>query len=583
MLRSVIGEVLAGRYKIVEHLGSGSFGTTYLATDNRRPGEPSCVVKQLRPIRNTPKSLKAAHRRFIREAQILEKLGKHDQIPQLLAYFQGEQEFYLVEEFVPGYALSKEFVPDVPLSEDQAIRLLQEVLEILVFVHGERVIHRDVKPANLIRRQPDGKLVLIDFGSVKELSATNLGAERTRTIATGTPAYMPMEQFQGHPQFNSDIYALGIMGLQAMTGSKVGDLRYLKGASGSQSSELLWEQGIQVSEDLAKVLDKMVCDDYRMRYQTATDVLEDLQKIQSGAGLDEVPPTILQAATQEESETEDGSEETEVEIEEIAEIVAENDAETKDKSLKTLVGVGVAALVAIAGLILFFHSQTEIKAKEFYSRGVEKLQKGDPGAALEDFNLAIRLVPDYDGAYYSRGKIHFDLGEYAMAIADYTRATELNPEDAGAYANRCLAYLHISKFYDALDDCTRAIAINSDYGYAYANRCWARLQIGEHALAISDCTRALKLDPSDVSAYYHRGLAYAATEDLKQAIADYSSAIRLNPNDAGAYNHRALARAEMGDKQGAIADFEKAAQICRSDVAACFIDPQNNPKLRDEN
>ena len=577
---SVIGEVLAGRYKIVEHLGSGSFGTTYLATDTRRPGEPSCVVKQLRPIRNTPKSLKAAHRRFIREAQILEKLGKHDQIPQLLAYFQGEQEFYLVEEFIPGYALSKEFVPEEPLSEDRTIRLLQEILEILVFVHGQRVIHRDVKPANLIRRQPDGKLVLIDFGSVKELSGSSIGPERTRTIATGTPAYMPMEQFQGHPQYNSDIYALGIMGLQALTGSKVGDLRYLKGASGSQSSELLWEQGIQVGEDLAKLLDKMVCDDYRMRYQAAAEVLEDLQKIQSGAGLDEdeeVPPTMLQVPTKQDSETQEEEESGEP-VAESAEIVPE----PKSKSIQTIVGVGVGAIVAIAGLILFFHSQTEIKAKEFYTRGVEKLEKGDRKAALEDFNLAIRLVPDYDGAYYSRGKIHFDLGEYAMAIADYNRAIELNPEDAGAYANRCVAYLHLSKFYDAMDDCTRAIAINTDYGYAYANRCWARLQIGEHALAISDCTRALKLNPKDASAYYRRGLAYAATEDLKQAIADYGSAIRLNPNDAGAYNHRALARAELGDKQGAIADFEKAAQICRSDVAACFIDPQNNPQLRTE-
>ena len=129
-------------------------------------------------------------------------------------------EFYLVEEFIPGTPLNKEIIPGKPWQEARVIKLLSEVLEILVFVHGHEVIHRDVNPSNLIRHQPDGKLVLIDFGSVKEVShriaASN--GEVQRTIATGTPSYMPIEQFQGIPQYNSDLYAVGNTGLIAHFG-----------------------------------------------------------------------------------------------------------------------------------------------------------------------------------------------------------------------------------------------------------------------------------------------------------------------------------------------------------------------------
>ncbi|HEY9296053.1 MAG TPA: protein kinase, partial [Phormidium sp.] len=165
----MVSQLLDGRYQIIEVIETGEFGQTYLAKDIRRPGEPQCFVKHLRPGTTEPKLINTTRRLFQKEAEVLEKLGQHDQIPQLFAYFEENEEFFLVESFVAGHSLSTEIVPGKPLTEEKMIALLKELLEILVFVHGQGVIHRDIKPANLIRRYSDNKLVLIDFGSVKEI------------------------------------------------------------------------------------------------------------------------------------------------------------------------------------------------------------------------------------------------------------------------------------------------------------------------------------------------------------------------------------------------------------------------------
>jgi WD40 repeat protein len=180
------------------------------------------------------------------------------------------------------------------------IGLLTDILEILVFVHAQGVIHRDIKPANIIRRQPDQKLVLIDFGTVKEIrTVTGFDAPKL-TVAVGTPAYMPVEQFHGYPQLNSDIYALGVVGIQAMSGLSIDEIRTLITPNHPQTTLAHWSDSLPPIEvevlatssmtpdvnpeqrlQLAAVLDKMVHLDYRERYQSAVSVLNELETIHS--------------------------------------------------------------------------------------------------------------------------------------------------------------------------------------------------------------------------------------------------------------------------------------------------------------
>jgi serine/threonine protein kinase len=273
----MMSQLLDGRYQILEVLESSELGTAYLAQDIRRPGESLCFVKHLHLAAEDPQLIEIARRRFQQEAQTLEKLSQHDQIPQLLAYFEEYQDFYMIESYISGQSLLSEIVPGYPLSELQVTEILKEVLEILSFIHQKGVIHRDIKPSNIIRRDSDHKLVLIDFGAIKEISLEN--NQNPRTARIGTIEYMPIEQFECSPQFNSDIYALGMIAIQALTGIPIYELRKLREKNESNSAEIIWQHLAIVSPEFAELLDTMVRYDHRDRYQSAEEALLDLKRI----------------------------------------------------------------------------------------------------------------------------------------------------------------------------------------------------------------------------------------------------------------------------------------------------------------
>ncbi|WGV25804.1 CHASE2 domain-containing protein [Halotia branconii] len=269
--------LLGGRYHISQVLAAGGFGRTYLAQDTQRPGNPSCVVKQLMPARRDTRFLEVARRLFNTEAEILEALGKHEQIPALLAYFEDNQEFYLVQEYISGHTLGEELPPVQGLkSESFVVEMLKGVLEILVFVHEHRVIHRDIKPTNIIRSTQDHRLVLIDFGAVKLMQPPTSEKTELATVAIGTRGYAPPEQMAGHPRLSSDIYALGIMGIQAITGILPQELH-----PDSETGNIIWRETTSVSKELAVILDKMVRYHFSDRYQSSAAVLQDLKRISS--------------------------------------------------------------------------------------------------------------------------------------------------------------------------------------------------------------------------------------------------------------------------------------------------------------
>ena len=267
--------LLGGRYQISKLLGSGGFGRTYLAKDTQLPGHPSCVVKQLMPARQDHKFLAVARRLFHTEAEILQMLGKHQQIPELFAYFEDNKEFYLVQEYIAGHTLDEE-LPPMQIVHNQAvvIDILKGVLEVLVFLHQHRVIHRDIKPTNIIRRAEDNRLVLIDFGAVKFMQPPNSQETELATVAIGTRGYTPPEQFAGHPRLCSDIYALGIIGIQAITGIPPQELE-----PDPNTGNIMWRKAVEVNDKLAAILDKMVCYHFGDRYQSAADVIQDLNKL----------------------------------------------------------------------------------------------------------------------------------------------------------------------------------------------------------------------------------------------------------------------------------------------------------------
>jgi eukaryotic-like serine/threonine-protein kinase len=268
---------LGGRYKIISQLGVGGFGRTFLAEDLHLPGNPECVIKQLKPQINSDDTLQMARRCFNTEAEVLYQLGIHDQIPRLLAHFEERQEFYLAQEFIEGEPLTKELMEGKPWTENQVLFFLKDILPILAFVHQQQVIHRDLKPSNLIRRRSDRRIVLIDFGAVKQVGTQNLDPEQgltNITISIGTQGYMPNEQIAGKPRFSSDIYAIGILSIQALTGIHP---RHL---GEDLEGEIAWRHYVpDLNSALSDVLERMVRYDFRERYPTAVEALEALEPI----------------------------------------------------------------------------------------------------------------------------------------------------------------------------------------------------------------------------------------------------------------------------------------------------------------
>lgn len=267
------GKILGSRYKIIEYLSEGGFGRTYLAEDTQLPGRDTCLVKQLYPSRSDPNFLAIARRLFKTEAATLHSLGHHQQIPELLAYFEEEKTFYLVQQYIQGTTLTKELDQGEIWSESQVIAFLQDGLHILRFIHEQQVIHRDIKPDNFIRRESDNKLVLVDFGSVKQVlqkSQTNMGQ---LTVAVGTQGYMSTEQARGKPCPSSDIYAMGMIAIQALTGIVPLEL------PDDENEEIIWESSANVSHSLSAILTRMTRQYVSDRYQSAQDVLSSLDEL----------------------------------------------------------------------------------------------------------------------------------------------------------------------------------------------------------------------------------------------------------------------------------------------------------------
>ncbi|MGB7416028.1 MAG: serine/threonine-protein kinase, partial [Thermosynechococcaceae cyanobacterium] len=256
--------LLGDRYRAIRSIGSGGFACTFAAVDEHRLQTP-CVIKQFLPRQQNQEILKTSINLFRQEAHILKELGSHQQIPSLLAFFEQENRFYLVQEFIEGQSLFECLTQQGALNEAQVQDILSQLLPILQFVHQKQVIHRDIKLSNIIR-QPDQTLVLIDFGGSMQTNTS------FRSI-TGTPGYAPPEQLRGQVVPASDLYSLGVASLRLLTSELPQD-------DGSDplfdQQRQQWQIPDNLSPRLRQVLVKLLQPQVKERYASATEVLEAL-------------------------------------------------------------------------------------------------------------------------------------------------------------------------------------------------------------------------------------------------------------------------------------------------------------------
>lgn len=267
-------ELLQGRYQIIQSLGAGLFGQTYIAEDVDYPEKPRYVIKQLKVNNYQSNSyFEYLRLRFLTETETLKHLGQHNQIPQLITCFEENEQFYLVQEYISGHTLDVELKTNkykkLKWSTSEAMAFIEDVLNILEFVHSQGFIHCDIKPENLIRRSSDGKLVLIDFGSIQPIDFSIDTELPISQIPVTSLGYIPPEQFLGQTQPNSDIYALGMIALQGLTG-----LTPLQLKINPANNEIPWScEHTQIDEYLAVFISQMIRYSYQERFQSASEAL----------------------------------------------------------------------------------------------------------------------------------------------------------------------------------------------------------------------------------------------------------------------------------------------------------------------
>ncbi|MEH2093785.1 serine/threonine-protein kinase [Nostoc sp.] len=380
MTNHIIGKLLQGRYQIVQSLGAGVFGQTYIAVDVDYPQSPKCVVKQIKVSSCEPGYLEMLRLMFLTETETLKLLGSHPQIPEFIACFEENNQFYLVQELIEGYALTAELPIDQQWgclwSEKEVVEFLIDVLGILEFVHSQGVIHCDIKPENLIRRNSDAlrKLVLIDFGSIQSIDF-GIGAELPiYRIPVTSLGYIPPEQFIGQTQPNSDIYALGMIAIQALTG-----LEPLQLKVDPHTNEIFWRsQNTPVNDYLAAVLSQMIRYDSQNRFESAAEVLQVLKQIV----WETQPPETLEADNQF-----------------FPEVAIEDDNPTSGKLAPLFTGmkIGLVAnsLLMGFGAYSLINNAPAYSETETLSKATQEYQAGD----LQEAIALIKSIPSHSNVY----------------------------------------------------------------------------------------------------------------------------------------------------------------------------------------
>ncbi|MGB3615957.1 MAG: serine/threonine-protein kinase [Elainellaceae cyanobacterium] len=562
-------QILGGRYQILRQLAAGGFGQTFLAQDRHLPGHPVCVIKQLKPRFSDASSLKTARRLFDTEAEVLYELGSHPQIPRLMAHFEENKEFYLAQEYVDGEPLDTVLIDGRPWPVERGVALLQDLLQVLAFVHDKNVIHRDIKPSNLLCRRDDGHIVLIDFGAVKQVNTQFIessGGPTNLTVSIGTQGYMPSEQTSGQPRFSSDVYAVGMVVIQALTGVKPQHL-----AEDPKTGEVAWREAnpsatAVIDPALAKILDRMVYYDFRSRYPTAlaaltalrdlpTELLEALpdqwysprERVEADSPAPKSPP-------QRQSPAPLGSgQPTEVVIGRPTSGLSGTVADSLQATEDDRTAVPVTPLRVLSSL--FTAQRRWLLALLAGAGGLVLLWSLRPADQTATSTDPGQTVTEVTASENSSGSSDENLGAEDQAPADEppppNQAANVLLQDADALRQQ-------EDYGQAIAVYDQVIAADSGSAAAYWGKCYSLNRSQQPDAAIAACDQALALDPNNPDALSSKGYALQLQDRPEAALALFNQALAQSPSNADILTNKGTALLSLQQSQAALEAFDQA-------------------------
>ena len=599
--------LLNHRYRVLKSLAEGGFGQTFLVEDTQMPSRRQCVIKQLKPMNDRPEVFKIVQDRFSREAAVLEAVGKgSSQIPDLYAYFEEGGQFYLVQDWIEGEPLVNLVQEDWP--EDRVRSLLQSALKALAHVHRQNIIHRDIKPDNIILRKSDDLPCLIDFGAVKELMSTVVrqsGATQS-SLVIGTPGFMPPEQAAGRPTFSSDLYSLAMTMIFLLTNRSPAEL-----PTNSHTGEVLWQQfAPDLDDQLANALTRAVHPYTQNRYPTAADMLaavasntveqrpttleqpiavgSQVPTVAAVAGVGGAVASYASGAAQVTSPNTVVSTPSPGSVSPVS--AASSGLPWKQ------VGMAAGGLLLAGGVLfgirpmLSFENRASVAQVENFPEVIQTLEStleespddteaqlqlsdsyrevGDYEAALAQAESVLSQEPDNARALMAKGKVQFATGDYQGAIATFTTATDSNGGSAEALVERGNAYYETGEYDEAVDDYRSALQKDPDYAQAY--REWASVNVvrGNHQEALQNLDLAIENGDESILAYTGRGNRKSDLGDRAGAAEDWKKSSELPASTAREYSARGFSKSRLNRKQDALDDYNQALIVNPNSVKA---------------
>lgn len=596
-------------YRIIEEIGRGGFGITYLAQD-RANADSLCVVKQLSPYNA---EIATAKRLFQREADTLEELKEADQIPEFIEYFEENDNYYIVQEYIEGKTLNK--LINENWDAENLSRFLWDVLSVLEKLHRNDIIHRDIKPSNLIKSDRNCKIVLIDFGAVKHIdpsqnSYSSSQENRVLNPKTGTriatAEYAPPEQKNGKPLLNSDIYALGMTALKLLTKQSP-----IKIARDDNDNIVLDRAFGNVDRPLLDILNKMVQKDATKRYQSASEVLKAIdsrktapqQIIISSTGSNSstvtnpildptepnstvtnsvLDPTELLSSFQYRSNSNNinrVSEETILDWEEkqnnsnLISNSSNNDssvnttpnpASTKRKIKPVLIPLFAIGLIVIASEFI----SPWIRPAYFSYRGNKLLAAREAEESLEKFYRVTSLKESSFGGWKGQGDALFTLGRVSGALGAYEKANSIEPNDVKTINNIGKAYYEQGNYQKALDTHQQVLDIDDRNAEAFSGQGIAYLGLQEYEKSLAAFDEAKKIKPNEPDIWLKKAIALRylnrpeeAEELYKEAFSVYNSITKNNKTDPVLWTDRGFVLQQLNKQQEALESYEQALAV----------------------
>ena len=520
--------IVGRRYQLIEELGKNSWSRTYLAQDIAVPNSPHCVVQEFQIEVGEQVFRQDVQTRYANETYLWQKLAFDPQIPHILACFEEDNILYLVREYIPGQNLARRLEQEGLLNDSEVIRLLRDVLTSLSAIHQQGVIHHDLKPSNLIVRQQDGRVSIIGFSAIKAISDPTIVRHKTSDLTELANEYYPSNVSGIGINPSRDIYALGAIAIEALTGQKPRQI-----PPHFPAKTVLARANCQISFKLVGIIEGMMSLDPANNYTSVEEVIRELDTVEpnlepSLADLSLLKDPIVQTTNISSPQDRPRPE-------------RESLTKTRFKRLKLPTRFLLAATVGIllvAGIAEMVYPM--LRPRYYCYRGNTTLDAEQPSDALKIFQQAIELNSKSVCGWLGKAQALYGLERYRAALAAYARIDHLKPNLVETWQGRGEVLYRLERFEAANTAYNKTLTMQPDNAEVWNRKGKAlyKLELYREALAAQE--RALKLEPDYATAHSDYGIALIGMGKYQEALEAFDRAQTIDPLDPKLWQNKAL-------------------------------------------